>query len=134
MAKYQLEYGALNELADELLQMDDSFKARIKGVAQEIGERLKANTEKAIPRSVKPTHGVHMADDVVLSVNSGQRKTSITVKGGKRTGSLWFIVDNGHVAQNGRFIPGANFTDKAYNATNVTEPVDSLIQEILKDG
>lgn len=134
MAKYQLEYGALNELADEILMMDDTLKSRIKETAQKIGKDLKANTERAIPRSVKPTHGVHMADDVVLNVTAGAKKASITVKGGKRTGSLWFIVDNGHVAQNGKFVPGAHFTDKAYSQTEVQGPVDSLIQEILSNG
>lgn len=133
MGKFQLEYDALNELSDEFLLMDKSLKSKIKGVAQEIGNKLKRNTESAIPRSAKATHGVHMADDVKMSVSVGDKKTSITVKGGKKTGSLWFIVDNGHVAQNGKFVPGAHFTDKAYNATEVEGPVDKFIQEILHE-
>lgn len=133
MGKYQLEYGALNELADELFAMDDTLKSRIKETANKIGQELKKNTESAIPRAKKPTHGVHLADDVKMSVRVTDRKASITVNGGKKTGSLWFIVDNGHVAQNGKFIQGAHFTDKAYNSTDVEGPVDSLVQEILNE-
>lgn len=133
MAKYQLEYGALNDLADEFLQMDNNLKSRIRETAESIGQQLKRNTEIAIPRTKVATHGVHMADDVKLSVRVSDKKASITVNGGKKTGSLWFIVDNGHVAKNGKFVPGVHFTDKAYRATEVERPVDKLVQEILNE-
>lgn len=133
MGKYQLQYDALNELSNEFLTMDNNLKSKIKGVATEIGQKLKRNTESAIPRSARPTHGVHMADDVKMSVSVSDKKASITVKGGKKTGSLWFIVDNGHVAQNGKFVAGAHFTDKAYNATEVEGPVDKFIAEVLNE-
>lgn len=133
MGNYQLEYGALNELAEEFIKMDDNLKSNIKEVATEIGEQLKRNTEAAIPRASKPTHGVHLADDVKLNVKATEKKATITVSGGKKTGSLWFIVDNGHIAQNGRFVGGAHFTDKAYRATDVETPVNRFIQEILHE-
>lgn len=133
MGKYQLEYDALNQLAEEFVQMDVDLKSRIKNTATQIGQQLKRNTERAIPRSIKATHGVHMADDVQMSVKVTDRKATITVNGGKRTGGLWFIVDNGHVAKNGRFVAGAHFTDKAYNATDVESPVDNLIQGVLNE-
>lgn len=133
MAKYDLDYGALNELADELVAMDENLKSNIKDVAESIGKELKANTETAIPRSAFPKHGVHLADDVKMSVKATDKKATITVKGGAKTGKLWWAVDNGHVAQNGFFVPGVHFTDKAYNATNVSGPVDELIEEVLNN-
>lgn len=134
MGKYQLEYGALNELAEEFAKMDETLKGRIKETGKAIGTQLKHNTESAMPKSAGiATHGTHMADDVKLSVTTNDKKTSITVKGGKETGSLWFIVDNGHIAQNGHFIQGAHFTDKAYRATDVVGPVDKLIGEIANE-
>ena len=133
MGKYNLEYDVLNELADEFSRMDETMKARIKKTATQIGQQLKRNTEKFIPRQTEPKHGTHLADDVVMSVKETDKKASITVKGGSKTGALWFIVDNGHVAKNGKFVAGAHFTDKAYNATDVESPVDSLIQEILNE-
>lgn len=133
MGKYQLEYDALNQLSNEFVIMDKSLKQRIKKTATDIGQKLKRNTEKAIPKQGKAKHGVHLADDVQMSVSVNDKKATITVKGGKKTGSLWFIVDNGHVALNGKFVPGIHFTDKAYNATEVEGPVNNLIQEILHE-
>lgn len=133
MGKYQLEYDALNELAEEFTVMNDDLKSRIKGTALQIGQQLKQNTERFIPRGQIPKHEVHLADDVKMSVKVTEKRASITVQGGSKTGRLWFIVDNGHVAKNGRFVPGAHFTDKAYNSTDVAGPVDDLIQEIINE-
>lgn len=131
MAGYQLNYDALNELADEFKAMDDELKSSIKDIAKEIGNELKSNTEIFIPREAVAKHGVHLADDVKLSVTSNDKKTTITVKGGKQTGGYWFIVDNGHVAQNGKFVGGVHFTDKAYENTSVLEKMDAFIQRLL---
>lgn len=133
MGKFTLEYDALNELSDEFLVMDNTLKARIKNVATQIGQQLKNNTERYIPRQKVPKHDIHLADDVKLSVKTTDKKASITVQGGSKTGKLWFIVDNGHVAKNGRFVAGVHFTDKAYNSTDVEGPVDTLIKEILNE-
>lgn len=130
---YELDYSAISNLVDEFGEMDKEFKSRIRQTARKIGQQLKKNTENYIPREAVAKWGVHMADDVKMSVKVTDKKTSITVRGGKKTGSLWFIVDNGHVTRNGKFVPGVHFTDKAYNATEVEGPVDNLIQEILNE-
>lgn len=132
MSKCQLEYDALNDIAAEFGLMNNDLKSKIKSTATQIGQQLKQNTERFIPRSAVAKHGVHLADDVRMSVSVTDSKASITVQGGSKTGGLWFIVDNGHVAKNGRFVAGAHFTDKAYNSTDVEGPVNNLIQEILK--
>ena len=136
MAKVTFEYGALNDLAAEFIQMDDTLKAEIKGVADEIGADLKANTVAALAahRTKEPKHGTFFSDDVRSSVKANDKRASITVNGGKATGRLWFAVDNGHVAQNGKFVQGLHFTDDAYNGTDVTTPVDSLIDKVLGNG
>ena len=136
MGRYSFEYGALNELAAEFIQMDDTLKSEIKSTARSIGNSLKSNTETelAAHRTKEPKHGTYFADDVKLSVSAGEKRATITVSGGKATGRLWWTVDNGHVAQNGRFVSGIHFTDSAYNKTEVEAPVDSLIQGILGNG
>lgn len=133
MGKYTLEYNALNELSEEFLVMDETLKSRIKNVATQIGQQLKKNTERYIPKGKVPKHDVHLADDVKMSVKVNDKKASITVQGGSKTGGLWFIVDNGHVAKNGKFVAGAHFTDKAYNSTDVETPVDALIKELINE-
>ena len=133
MGKYTFEYDALNELSEEILLMDSTLKARIKSIATQIGNQLKKNTERYIPKGKVPKHDVHMADDVKMSVKVTDKKASITVQGGSKTGPLWFIVDNGHVAKNGRFVAGLHFTDNAYNSTDVEGPVHALIKEIINE-
>lgn len=133
MGKYTLNYDALNQLGDELQGMNETIKSQIRDTATEIGRDLKRNTEQAIPRALHPKHGTHLAEDVKMSVKVTDTNATITVNGGSKTGGYWFIVDNGHVAQNGRFVEGAHFTDKAYNATEVEKPVNQLIQEILHE-
>ena len=136
MAKATFEYSALNDLAAEFIQMDDTLKAEIKGVAGEIGADLKTNAVNALAahRTKEPKHGTYFSDDVKSSVKANDKRATITVNGGKATGRLWFAVDNGHIAANGKFVQGLHFTDDAYNATDVTTPVDNLINRVLGDG
>ena len=136
MAKATFEYGALNDLAAEFVQMDEALKDEIKSTAQEIGNNLKANTVSALGshRTKEPKHGTYFADDVKMSTSVNDKRASIKVNGGKATGRLWWAVDNGHVAQNGRFVQGIHFTDEAYSKTNVERPVDDLIQRVIGNG
>lgn len=130
---YTLEYDALNELANEFDRLDANLKSNIEKVANEIGNDLKRNTEMAIPKEKKPRHELHLADDVKLNVKVTDKAAKITVKGGSKTGGYWWIVDNGHVAKDGTFVPGAHFTDKAYQATSVSEKVDAMINEVTNE-
>ena len=136
MAKATLNYGALNDLAAEFIQMDETLKGDIKDVADEIGRDLKSKTESALAthKTPEPKHGTYFSDDVKLSVKVGEKRASITVNGGKATGRLWFAVDNGHIAKNGKFVDGIHFTDTAYNGTDVAGPVDALVDRVLGNG
>ena len=136
MARATFEYGALNELADEFVKMNDSLKEDIKDCATEIGNNLKNNTIEVLNnhKTREPKHGTYFADDVKMTTRANDKRASITVRGGKVTGPLWWTVDNGHVAQNGRFVPGIHFTDEAYGHTEVARPVDELIQRVLGEN
>lgn len=133
MGKYQLEYDGLNELSNELLVMNNELKSKIKQTAKEIANDLATKTSQAIPREAKAKHGVHLADDVKSSVSVSDKRASITVRGGSKTGGYWWIVDNGHIAKNGKFVNGAHFTDKAFQSVNVEGPVSELINEVLSN-
>ena len=136
MGKATFEYGALNDLAAEFVQMDAALKEEIRDTARDIGKELQSNTVTALDahRTKEPKHGTYFADDVKMSTTVNEKRASIKVNGGKATGRLWWTVDNGHVAQNGKFVPGIHFTDEAYNKTNVEGPVDSLIQRVIGNG
>lgn len=132
--KYNLDYTALNDLADEIMAMPETIKEHIKPVAEEIGRTLKSNTEQVIPRLPEPKHNIHLADDVKLTVKVDDKKAMITVKGGNKTGKLWWPIDAGHInAKNGKWVGGLHFTDKAYQMTDVEGPMEALIQEIVND-
>jgi len=133
MAGYQCNYDGLNELYDVFMTIDADLKSQIKATAKEIGNSLKSHTESSIPKATEPRHGVHLADDVVMSVSVNDKSAKITVKGGKKTGGYWWLVDNGHIATNNNFIPGAHFTDKAYQMTDVEGPVENLLNEVVRN-
>lgn len=133
MAGYDINYDGLNELSNEFLFMNNALKEDIREVAKEIGTELKRNTEASIPRRAEgPKHGVHLADDVKMSVSVNDKKATITVKGGKKTGSLWWNVDNGHIAKNGKFVPGVHFTDIAHSSVDVEGHVNKLIENLVR--
>lgn len=133
MGKYQLQYDGLNELANELLVIDNDLKDKIKQTAKVIANDLELKTSEAIPRSAKAKHGIHLADDVQSSVSVSNKRASITVRGGRKTGGYWWIVDNGHIAKNGKFVNGAHFTDKAFQSVDVEGPVNELIEEVMNN-
>lgn len=132
MAGYQLDYSGFNEIMDDIMEMADSLPEKIKPIAEEIGEELRLQTAQAIPRGTVPKHDIHLADDVKCTVKSTNKNTVITIKGGAKTGGYWWNVDNGHIATNGRFVPGAHFTDTAYNAVDVEGPIDALLEDIAR--
>lgn len=131
MAKYDLNYSEFERLGRVFDAMTVELKNEIKSAATQIGNQLKSNTEASIPRGAVAKHGVHLADEVKMSISSNDKRTTITVKGGKKTGGYWWIVDNGHIAQNGKFVGGAHFTDKAYSMTNVDGPVQDMIDKVV---
>ena len=135
MGKYTFEYDAINDLANEFLKMDASLKSEITETAREIGSQLKNNVSGILSahRTKEPKHGTYFSDEVRMRVNSSDKRTVITVSGGKQTGPLWWTVDNGHVAKNGKFVPGIHFTDTAYGQTDVTQTVDRMIQRVTKN-
>ena len=132
MGKYDLDYSEFEELEKEFAVMTDELVAQMKATAQGIGKELKANTESSIPREAVAKHGTHLADDVKLTVSSNKKKTLITVKGGKQTGRLWWNVDSGHFATNGRWVAPVHFTDAAYKMTDVEGPIDAMLSKVVK--
>lgn len=133
MSNYYFDFSVLEEASKEFTDMQKALESEIKEVGKQIGEELKTNTEICMPREKgEPRHGIHADEEVTLKVSKGKNKVNVSVQGGTVMGKLWWLIDDGHVAQNGRFIGGAHFTDRAYEKTNSQSYIDELLQRIIR--
>lgn len=127
------DFSELDNTTKEFYDMQKALEGEIKEIGQEIGQELKRNVEATIPvEEGNPKHGTHAVDEVKVSVRKKKESIKITAEGGKVMGGYWWLIDNGHVAQDGTFVPGAHFTDKAYEMTDVEGRVENLLSRIIK--
>lgn len=100
---------------------------------KQIGKVVKSAIEFTAPMSTGRRTTKHIVHDVTYKLKtskaSGQRYVS--VRGGKETGWKWEMVNDGHVALNGKFIPGNHFVDKA--VASCEREVDSIIEARLRE-
>ena len=103
-----------------------------------IGLTVKANVENNLPRSdkIKKKRIPHMKDDVqyMLKTSRGGERY-VSIRGGKKTASLWHVVNDGHVAENGTMVAGTHFVDRAVTQSEeeIEQIVDMFIEEILDE-
>lgn len=104
-----------------------------------IGIAISYETSKTAKRSKNDYYwskgekkqNVHIADDVVYKVKKS-RKTNqnyVSISGGKKTWPKWILANDGHVAQNGRFIPGNHFVEQSVK--NSENAVDQIVNEYV---
>lgn len=117
----------------------------MKAALNKIGSAVKSAVAMTVPVSDKESYwykgnkkeNVHIADDIEYKIKKakGTKELYVTISGGKETWSKWHVANDGHVAQNGKFIPGNYFADKAVvKAENEIEDiVDSFLQEVVRD-
>lgn len=103
-----------------------------------IGLTVKANVENNLPRSdkVKKKRIPHMKDDVqyMLKTSRGGERY-VSIRGGKKTASLWHVVNDGHVAEDGTVVSGKHFieTAVAQSEKEIDAIIDSFLEGVL-DG
>lgn len=99
----------------------DSAKAQdacLKSVGQVTRDAVVRNLERS---NISDPEHVHLKDDVQLSITKDKYGGKVAkVRGGKKTGTLWHIVNDGTYRSR-----GTHFMDKA------TSEVDSQIDGIL---
>ena len=133
--------GATDSIRANIEKMENSMKIGRDQCLKIIGMTVKANVEGTIPRSEYTVRylkkkgkvaRVHMADDVIYKINtskSGERYVSI--RGDKTTGSLWHLVNDGHAAEDGTYVPGTFFIEKSLSQSD--DEIDSIIDSFLED-
>ncbi len=112
---------------------------------EKIGVAVEAAILTTVPRSDKEFYwyerkkreSVHIADDIEHKIKKakGTKELYVTISGGEKTWQKWMVANDGHVAQNGKFIQGNYFADKAVvKAENeIDDIVDSFLQEVVRD-
>lgn len=135
---------AVEEVNDEIVAMMDKMKISPHKALIQIGEIVAQNVKIVAPESDQEYYyysgqkrqNVHIKDDVVYKVkySLAAGHNYVSVSGGSKTWRKWHVVDEGHVAQNGRFIPGTAFVNEAtiISAPAIDRIVDDMIGEIIK--
>lgn len=124
------------------LQNKVSDEKLIKRMLREIGKYIKEVVHKYAPaRSANPSYSdagmdnyKHIVDDITFSVKRSKSEDNhyVSIKGGKWTGYKWLWVNDGHVAQDGTFVPGCHFVDKAEKAS--TDGVNEIVEKYVKEA
>lgn len=135
---------AMEGINDEIVEMLDKMENSPRQVLAQIGEVVAKNVEAVAPVSGEEYYydsgqkkpNVHIKDDVVFKVKYSRKAESnyVSVSGGPKTWRKWHLADEGHVAQNGKFIPGSGFVDKAtiMSEAAIDHIVDDMIGEIIE--
>lgn len=132
--KVKMEHAdAIKGITESLDKMENNLHYGRDECLKIIGLTVKGNVIAAMPRSnkVKKKRMKHMQDDVkhkVKTSKTGERYVS--VGGGKKTGSLWHLVNNGHVAEDGTVVAGKHFIEAAITQSN--EEIESIIDSFLE--
>jgi len=124
MANVKLDYkDAINGIRMDVAKMSVLMDKESGRALDEIGKVIEANVMMTAPVSDKEHYyykgekrkNVHIADDVEKKIKKSKtyKGKYVSVSGGKDTWRKWHLANDGHVAQNGKFIPGNHFADKA---------------------
>lgn len=126
-------------------RIQELTEKRMKDALNKIGIAVKSAVAMTVPVSDKESYwykgnkreNVHIADDIEYKIKKAKRTKElyVTISGGKKTWAKWHVANDGHVAQNGKFIQGNYFADKAVvKAENeIDDIVDSFLQEVVRD-
>lgn len=98
-----------------------------KKILKETGQRLKKITISELNKlRTMEVKGVHMADDVKVSVRTDKLGDKyVRVSGGKRTGTLWHIVNDGNLHST-----PTHFMDRALQ--QMDESIDGIWNQAMK--
>ena len=137
--KIDFEYSKpLDEMVAEVLRMEDVLETEQAQLMQNIGQEIKKEVVKILPKSDKAGAYKHMRDDVKVTVNGKKAHTGITgvtVHGGKKTAYKWHLLDDGPRNPDGSVHTHAtHFTDKAMEAAGgrIERLIDEIERKVVK--
>ena len=129
---------AIKGITESLDKMENNLHYGRDECLKIIGSTVKGNVQLNMPRSnkIKKKKIPHMQDDVQFAIktsNKGERYVSI--RGGKKTGKLWHLVNDGHVAEDGTVVSGNHFIDRALSQSEkeIESIVDSFLEGVVDE-
>lgn len=139
--KASIDYeNSIQDLQKDISAMLDTLEEGVEPCLKQIGSVVSVEVERTAPRSDSEYYwykgekrqNTHIADDVVYKVKKKTYKHGpyVSISGGKKTWPKWVLANDGHVAENGKFIPGNHFVEKSAKASE--EKVDGLINRLIK--
>ena len=137
----KLDYeGALSGIQQDVSKMLNTAEKDVIPALKHIGGAVAMQVENVAKRSNREFYysngkkkpNTHIQDDVVYNVKKSRKSKQnyVSISGGKKTWQKWHLVSDGHVAKNGRFVPGDKFVDKA--AKNSEQDVDNIIDMYIR--
>ena len=124
----------LNGISEELKQMDRAIGESRKPLLKSIGQKVKKAVQTQANRAEYDynRHNYdgsepykHVKDDIAVTVTD----SGVTVRGGKKTGYKWHILNDGHL-DGSRFVAGSHFVDNAIS--QATPEIDQLVDETVR--
>lgn len=145
MANANINYQeAIDGIRAEVARMSELMDKESGKALDEIGKVIEANVMMTAPVSDKEYYyykngkgesskkeNVHIADDVTRKVKRSKESKMkyVTVSGDKKTWRKWHLANDGHVAKNGKFVPGNHFADKAEIKSE--HYIDNIIEKAM---
>lgn len=146
MANVNFNYEeAIDGIRGEVARMSELLDKEAGKALDEIGKVIESNVMMTAPVSDKEYYyyrngkggtgkkrNVHIADDVTRKVKKSKKSKMkyVSVSGDKDTWRKWHLANDGHVAKNGKFIPGNNFADKAEIMSE--DSIDRIVEKAME--
>lgn len=145
--KVSFDYqSGISEIDELLRKMPQMIEKEEKSALRRIGNVVKKNIVKFThdsgievrAKQIVPSNYdnskpyVHIKKDVSATVRKDkQGNFYVSIHGGKYTGYKWHLLNDGHLARDGRtFIKGSNFMGRAMTASE--GEIDRIVTETIK--
>ena len=136
--------SAMNDISKDVNDLVTRADIAIKPALDEIGSVVAINVSRSAPLSDNEFYyykgqkvsNTHIKDDVEYRIKKSRKMGCkyVSVSGGRKTWAKWHIVNDGHVAPNGRFIRGSHFIEKAIvnSESLINSVVDKFIGDVIR--
>ena len=124
---------AIKGISESLVKMEKDLQYGRDECLKIIGLTVKGTVQGNLPRSnkIKKKRVPHMQDDVEYVIKTSRKgERYVSVRGGKKTGKLWHLVNDGHVAEDGTVVSGKHFIEAAM--TQADREIENIIDSFLE--
>lgn len=133
------------DIMNEISRIPALVEKEEKKVMKKIGGIIAENVKRNLPESDPGGRGdykgnhpyVHMKDDIKVTTATKNGVACVTIKGGKKTGFKWHLVNDGTRDTEGhRRTDGLHFIEKAMEQSEakIETLIDDLVREVANGG